>query len=78
MQLKRVALTDRDGTPRNPECRGGRCPAVFETDGNDLIVQGFAVEESAKQGMDIPGDEDVVRVPRSLLQQLYGRWHSGS
>ena len=71
--MRRIALTDRDGTPRNPQCRGGRCPAVFETDDGDFIVQGFVLSKEDRGALDIPGDEDAVRIPRSLLDQLRSR-----
>lgn len=72
-EMKRIALTDRDGTPRNPQCRGGRCPAVFETGDGQLVVQGFRLSDEDRRQLDIPGDEDAVRIPKTLIDQLLGR-----
>lgn len=72
-RMKRIALTDRDGTPRNPQCRGGRCPAVYEVSDGDFVIQGFVVPDSDRTSLDIPDDEDVIRIPRTLLEQLKGK-----
>ncbi len=68
--MRRIALTDQDGTPRNPQCRGGRCPSVYLTDDGDFVVQGFLLDTLERAKLDIPGGEDAVRVPRTLLEQL--------
>lgn len=43
---------------------GGTCPAVLDTEGDDVLVQGLRIFD---HGLDIPPGEDIVRLPRQLI-----------
>jgi hypothetical protein len=47
-------------------CGSGGCPTIF-TNGDDVVVQGYAVDP-AEAGINLPEGEILVRIPRSLLQ----------
>lgn len=49
-------------------CGNGPCPAVFETENNTIIVQGFHVEPDA-MGLHLPPGESAVEIPRYILEQ---------
>lgn len=52
-----------------PGSQGGECPAVYETDSGDLIVQGWQLTTTERGRLeDLATDEDAVRVPRSLIE----------
>ncbi|MGA5702941.1 hypothetical protein [Peterkaempfera bronchialis] len=52
-------------------CESGPCPTVWGTDGTDVIVQGFKVDDpEALATMQLPGTETAVRVPLELLKQV--------
>jgi len=63
-QLPRIA---GDPTKR---CDGGPCPAIYELNppGDDLGIQGFKAPDVAAEIPDMPDTEDVVRVPRKLIE----------
>jgi hypothetical protein len=52
-------------------CGNGPCPAVFETENNTIIVQGFQVEPDVV-GLHLPPGEDAVEIPRYILEQAFG------
>ena len=58
-------------TRKHSDCNDGTCPALWDTDDPDLIgVQGTAPPSASRwpPGVQIPGDEQVVLVPRALLE----------
>jgi hypothetical protein len=49
-------------------CLGGKtCPAVFDTDGEGAVVQGYPM---ADPGIGVPKGEGLVWVPKALLGAL--------
>jgi hypothetical protein len=48
-------------------CGRGPCPTVYTTDGGDVVVQGFKLDRKDVGALDIPENEDVVRIPSALL-----------
>lgn len=52
-------------------CESGPCPTVWATGTQDVIVQGFKVDDpEALETMRLPGDETAVRIPIELLRQV--------
>lgn len=47
-------------------CNTSGCPAVYTTDGTDLVVQGYIVPDQRGAGK-VPEGETLVRIPRQLL-----------
>lgn len=52
-------------------CGGGRCPRVFVDENGDLVVQGFRVDSCLRNELNPLDNEEVVRLPRHLVQELY-------
>ncbi|MFB4194726.1 DUF6879 family protein [Streptomyces carpaticus] len=55
---------------------GGGCPAVYETDRNTVVVQGWKVDRRDGAYQDVrhlAADEDLVEVPRELLERFAPR-----
>lgn len=46
------------------DCHQGTCPTVWDTGGDDVLVQGFTLDG---HGLDLPVGEDVVRLPRAVI-----------
>lgn len=63
MKLKKLTS---DGGPGG--CLGGNCPAVYETDRDSLVIQGYKVTDSVD--ISLPENETVVEVPSALIKQL--------
>lgn len=59
MQLRQIGGTG---------CGNGPCPAVYETENNTIVVQGFRVDP-AKAGLELPPGENAVEIPRYVLEQ---------
>jgi len=55
-----------------PTCSGNGCPAVYDTDRDTLAVQGWLMPGNA--GIDLPGGEGVVEVPRDVEDYIGQRW----
>ena len=51
-------------------CGGGRCPKIYINDDGDALVQGYFVDEATKIKMNLNEDEDVVFVPKSIIQEF--------
>lgn len=51
-------------------CGGGPCPTLYVGDNGNYYVQGFIVESSSKDGLDIPENEDLVRIDRRLIDLI--------
>ena len=50
---------------------GGNCPAVYDTDSGDLVVQGYSLTGSeTAQLRNRADDEDGVRIPYELAEQI--------
>lgn len=53
------------------ESQGGHCPAIYEAENGDLVVQGWKLDDDTRGNLhDRAGDEDGVRIPRSLLAEF--------
>ncbi|MDQ2707700.1 MAG: hypothetical protein M3Z25_08730 [Actinomycetota bacterium] len=49
-------------------CKDERtCPAVYDTDGEFAVVQGYPLVDP---GVGVPDGEGLVRVPKALLRAL--------
>ncbi len=58
-------------TRKHSGCNDGTCPAIWDTDDPDLIgVQGAAPHSASRwpPGVQVPPHEQVVLVPRDLLE----------
>ncbi len=53
-------------------CGNGPCPAVYETENNTIVVQGFAVD-TASSGLDLPPGENAIEIPRYVLEQVFSK-----
>jgi len=55
------------------DCNDGTCPAILDTDDPALIgVQGAVLTDpQARSELQIPGHEQVVLIPRRLLETYY-------
>lgn len=72
MNLKKVApLEDAlGGGDGGQSCIGGTCPAIYETDEGDFVVQGSSLSKDLKSAIRVPEGEEIVLIPRELLVQL--------
>lgn len=49
-------------------CASGPCPTIYlDTDSGNLVVQGFKVDQTRRAGIAVPEHEDVVEIPRDLI-----------
>lgn len=55
---------------KDPESKDGGSPTIYLDDETDTyLVQGFKVlGEERRAQMDIPGHEDVIELPRRMVQ----------
>lgn len=50
---------------------GGNCPAVYGTDRNSLVVQGYTLGSSeAAQMVNVADNESGVEIPYELAEQI--------
>ncbi|MBT2208569.1 hypothetical protein KLI87_10690 [Actinomadura sp. NEAU-AAG7] len=49
-------------------CGNGPCPAVYETENNTIVVQGFVVDPE-KVDLSLPPGESAVEIPRYILER---------
>ena len=49
-----------------PQCGGGHCPAVYGTEHETVVVQGYVVN-GADAGIEVPDGERVVEIPVDIL-----------
>lgn len=64
MQLMKLAR-------RSGDCPDGiNCPAVYATDRDTLVVQGYKITDlGVLDQLALPDGETAVEIPRSLLQE---------
>lgn len=55
---------------KDPDSPSGGSPTIYMDDEKDTyLVQGWKVEDGERrEQMDIPGHEDVIEIPRRLVQ----------
>lgn len=53
-------------------CGNGPCPAVYETENNTLVIQGFHVDPS-RSGLQTPPGEGAVEIPRYIVERALDR-----
>jgi len=51
-------------------CGGGRCPKILINENGDALVQGLSVDDATKKELNVPEGEDVVFVPKSIIQEF--------
>ena len=51
-------------------CSSGPCPTVYLGDDGRFYVQGFKVAAPVRAAAAVPATEEVVEVPRALLEEL--------
>jgi len=50
---------------------GGNCPAVYDTDGGDLVIQGYDLgDEEIGQLRNRADNEGAVRIPYAMAEQI--------
>ncbi len=53
------------------QCGGGYCPTFWrDEESGDFVFQGYKVEPSVREGINCPGNEDLVRIPASFWEQV--------
>ncbi|MEU5151796.1 hypothetical protein AB0G42_32075 [Streptomyces yangpuensis] len=55
---------------KDPESKDGGSPTIYLDDETDTyLIQGFKVlDDERRAQMDIPGHEDVIELPRRMVQ----------
>ena len=53
-------------------CGNGPCPAVYATENDTIVVQGFTIT-SATSGIELPPGEGMVEIPRYVLEQVFSK-----
>jgi hypothetical protein len=51
-------------------CANGACPSLLFTDAGQVLVQGAKLAPDDRAGLEVPGHEDVVRIPREVFDAL--------
>ena len=51
-------------------CAGGACPAIYETDEGDFVVQGKQLDSSSLSGIKLGQNENAVIIPKSILKSI--------
>lgn len=50
---------------------GGNCPAVYDTDAGDLVIQGYNLStDEVGQLRNVAGNESGVRIPFEMAEQI--------
>ena len=50
---------------------GGNCPAVYDTDGGDLVIQGYDLaSDEHTQLRNVAANERGVRIPYEMAEQI--------
>jgi hypothetical protein len=50
---------------------GGNCPAVYDTDSGDLVIQGWNLTgDEHAQLRNVAGDESGIRIPYEMAEQI--------
>lgn len=50
---------------------GGNCPAVYDTDGGDIVIQGYDLgAEEIGQLQNRADNESAIRIPYGLAEQI--------
>lgn len=50
-------------------CDGGNCPAVYVTDQESVIVQGFNLDNSRPSGVSLSEGESAVEIPVDIWRR---------
>jgi hypothetical protein len=53
-------------------CATGPCPAVYETENQTFVIQGFTVDP-AEAGIAVPPGELLIEIPRYILENVLAR-----
>lgn len=51
-------------------CLTGSCPTIYKTENGDFAIQGFVLSSEDKQNLNIAANEDVVLIPKQLLDKF--------
>ncbi|MDR2125653.1 MAG: hypothetical protein LBP63_02320 [Prevotellaceae bacterium] len=51
-------------------CGGGTCPKILLNEDGDALVQGLLVDNSIKKDLNVSNGEDVVFVPKNIIQEF--------
>jgi len=50
---------------------GGNCPAVYDTDVGDLVIQGYGLTvDESRQMVNVAHDESGIRIPYEMAEQI--------
>jgi hypothetical protein len=50
---------------------GGNCPAVYDTDSGDIVIQGYTLaQDDAAQLQNVADNEAGVRIPYEMAEQI--------
>ena len=53
-----------------PGCANGACPSLLFTDAGHVLIQGAKLSPPDRAGLEVPGHEDVVSIPREVFDAL--------
>ncbi|MFF3672447.1 hypothetical protein ACFYYS_00530 [Streptomyces sp. NPDC002120] len=54
---------------KDPESKTGDSPTVYLDDETDnYLVQGWKVDDGRRSAMNLPENEDVIEIPRRMVQ----------
>lgn len=51
-------------------CRDGPCPAIYQSENGDFIVQGYTLSQCDKEAMKMSDTESAVFIPKSIIENL--------
>lgn len=61
-----------------PGCKDGGCPSVYSVSGStDLVIQGY-VTGRERSDLSIPAGEEIVRIPRTLVDMIVAAAKAGT
>ena len=53
-------------------CLTGSCPTIYKLENGDFAIQGFVLSSDDKQNLSIASNEDVVLIPKELMDKFRG------
>ena len=55
-------------------CASGACPSLLLTDAGAVIIQGAKLPADRRKTLRVPGDEDIVSIPREVFEDLLSQY----
>lgn len=67
MKIKKII---GENGPQSMLCANGNCPAVIVTDSDDIIIQGYELNDSECSSLTKPDNESFIKMPKEVLKKL--------